>query len=130
MATLEELEQQLETLKRQVELQKGIARLQAQLDDGFKPCPLCGGSLKKRGRGYPGEWCQQDNGHCGEWVLNPVTLKRGDFPAAHFIRTLVKNGRIDRFNPQYYPHRLIVFVAGQEVDVDPAIEYNLRASQQ
>ena len=113
MATIEELEQLITQLEETLKV------------NGLRLCPLCGGTTRLSTR-FPGnEFCQQDNGHCGEWVLHQISPYRrnGDWPKSFFSRTHIKEGKVMRLDIAR-PFKRIVFVAGKEIDIDPAAQGN------
>lgn len=106
---------------KEAELEKRIEFLEGILkNQGIDACPACGGVMRQSPKFSGNFYCQQQNGHCGEWVLRtiPPRTKRGSWPHTHFERTRVKDGRVERFGGDDI-FRRVVFIAGKAVDYDP-----------
>jgi hypothetical protein len=106
----------------QQDLEMRVAALEAILArDGITICPACGGSMRESPRFSGVFYCQQDHGHCGEWILRHVEggRRNGDWPKTAFVRTIVRAGKVDRFRDRDI-FRRVLYVAGREVDADPA----------
>ena len=106
----------------QEDLEKRIAFLEKLLQtQGIASCPLCGGVMRESPKFGGNFYCQQEKGHCGEWVLRTVpNRKRGRWPDAYFHRTHVKDGQVVPFGQvsEYRDDavfRRVIFVAGKEV---------------
>lgn len=108
-------EQDREQLLKRIQVLEQMVNAQ-----GLDVCPACGGVMRQSPK-YPGQYqCQNDKGHCGEWILKslPPRNKRGEWPHAFFKRTRTKNGRVERYNSGGVFAK-VVFIAGKPVDPDP-----------
>jgi hypothetical protein len=103
---------EIELLKQRIErLEVKLATMQTEI------CPLCGSVTRRSPQFDESRFCQQEYGHCGEWILCPIDagVKRGHWPGSFFKRTHIKKGKIEGFNPLFLPFRHFYFVAGKEV---------------
>lgn len=86
-------------------------------------CPLCGGLMRKKAKANA-LICEQENGHCGEWVLLDLYgSRRSDWPHTIFIRTRMGSGQIVEGMPGGAFKR-VYFIAGKQVS---KATYNKRA---
>ena len=101
-------------------LERKVAQIQAEIDSiNNEPCcPKCGSRFTKS-TVYNRVFCSQEYGYCGVWVLHATPNRRASCEhSTYFRRTSYCNGILDDHLPMNPPHRILYFIANQEVSRD------------